>query len=300
MYLPDPESGAVQPRGEGLLSFSLDTGNTSYELSRDDKNYALSDNEVQSARLTYRCGLGSGWEGAVTGELLSRNGGGLDNPIRWWHQHILGFSDPFRDGNARNTVLLRVVQDGKILIDQRNASVSTGRLVLQAKKQIINNAAVRRPLLVAVRGTVKIPLRSAAESQYLDNGATDALLGVSGSYRPGGHLWLHADLSALSAGTGSVLALRGGRRFLPQIIVAGEYGLSGRTSLVVQYEDARYPFSLNLPNHPDQRRQTSFGIWRAVSTETRFFVSFSENIAAFKVTSHAPDFQLSAGIQRRL
>ncbi len=299
VYLPDPESGAVQPKGEGLLSFSVDAGNTSYELFKDNRNFAVSDNEVQSARLTYRRGLGNGWEGAITGNLLSRNGGGLDNLIHWWHQRVLRFTDPFREGNPGNTAILRLAQNGAVLIDQPG-NASTGLLVLQAKKQIVARTEVKRPLLASLRTTIKIPLRSQEKSQYLDNGATDILLGISGSYRPGGRLWLHTDLSTLYAGTGNVLALRGGKRFLPQIIFAGEYALNGRTSLVAQYEDAQYPFHLNLPNHSDRRRQTSFGIWRASSTDTRFFVSLSENIAAFKVTSHAPDVQISAGIQRRL
>jgi hypothetical protein len=298
--MPDPESGAVQPPGEGLLSFSVDAGNTSYELFNDNRNFAISDNEVQSTRLTYRRGLGRGWEGAATGALLSRSSGGLDNLVHWWHQHVLGYSDPFREGNAGNTAILRLVQNGTSLIDQRQADATAGLLVLQAKKQIIARTETRRPLLAAVRTTLKIPLRSQAKSQYLDSGATDVLLGVSGSYRPGGRVWLHADISELYAGTGNILALRGGKRLLPQIILAGEYALNGRTSLVAQYEDARYPFHLTLPNHSNHRRQSSFGIWRAPTADTRFFVSLSENIAAFKVTSHAPDFQLSAGIQRRL
>jgi hypothetical protein len=300
VFMPDPESGAVQPPDEGLLSFSLDAGNTSYQLFQDNRNFALSDNEVQSARLTYRRGLGNGWEGAVTGALLSRNGGGLDNVIHWWHQHILGFSDPFREGNAQNTAFLQVAQNGSLLINQPNANATTGLLVLQAKKQVVARTETRHPLLAAVRSTIKIPLRSQSKSQYLDNGAVDVLLGASGSYRLGGRVWLHADVSELYAGTGKVLALQGGKRLLPQIVLAGEYALNGKTSLIAQYEDAKYPFSLNLPNHPDHRRQTSFGVWRAASSDTRFFVSFSENIAGFKVTSHAPDFQVSAGIQRRL
>ena len=297
--MPDPESGAVQPPGEAMLSFSVDAGNTSYGLFNDSSNFAISDNEVQSTRLTYRRGLGGGWEGAVTGALLSRGGGGLDNLIHWWHRHILGFSDPFREGNPQNTARLRLVQNGNFLINQPG-NASTSLVVLQAKKQIVSRTQTRRPLLAAVRGTIKIPLRSQDKSQYLDNGATDVLLGISGSYRPGGRIWLHTDFSQLYAGTGNILALKGGKRLLPQIILAVEYALNDRTSLVAQYEDAQYPFYLNLPNHPNHRRQTSFGIWRAPSVDTRFFVSISENIAAFKVTSHAPDVQISAGIQRRL
>ncbi len=300
VYMPDPESGAVQPPGQGLLSLSVDSGNTSYGLFQDAGNFAIADNELQSTRLTYRRGLGNGWEGALTGSLLTRNGGGLDNIIHWWHQHILGFSDPFREGNAQNTAFYRLAQNGKTLINLPNANASTGLLALQAKKQIVSRTETRHPLLVAVRGIIKIPLRSQAAGQYLDNGTVDTLLGVSGSYRLGGRVWLHTDLSELYAGTGNIMALQGGKRLLPQVIVAGEYALNGRTSLIMQYEDAQYPFSLNLPNHPDHRSQTSFGFWRAPSADTRFFVSFSENIAAFKVTSEAPDFQLSAGLQRRL
>ncbi|MBC8104182.1 MAG: DUF3187 family protein [Cytophagales bacterium] len=301
VFMPDPESGAVQPRGDALLSLAADAGNASYELFTDDRlNIVREDNEVQSVRLTYRQGLGGGWEGAVTGSLLSRNGGGLDNLIAWWHRHILGYRDPFREGNAQNTAFFQFAQEGQAVINLPNANATTGLLVFQAKRQIVARTETRRPLLVAVRGSLKLPLRSQAKSQYLDNGATDVLAGISASYRPGGRVFLHTDFCGLYAGTGNVLALRGGRRLLPQVILAGEYALSDRTSLVVQYEEAMYPFSPRLPNHPDRRRQTSFGVWHDASPDTRIFASFSENIAGFQVTSQAPDFQVSAGVQQRL
>ena len=304
VYLTEPESAEVLPRGVSTLSLFADDGNTAYTLRYSDSDNGIAEqNETEALRLTYHRGLGRGWDVAATGALLARNGGYFGNFINDWHHTVLfGFHDPFRESNGPRADFIELIQDGQSIVDLPDAQASSGLIVLQARKQIVARTAatVRRPLRIAVRGGVKIPLFSAVHSLYLDNGATDLFGGVEGTLGLSRHFWMHANLDAVVAGTTQVLALSGGRRVLPQTLVAGEYILGSGTSAVVQVEQSSYPFRLHLPNRADQRRQTTFGLWRTFAARTQAFLSVSENIFGWQTSSHAPDVQFSTGVRQRL
>lgn len=302
-YAVEPRSGGVLAKGVGTAFYHLDVGNTAFELLGDGFNGLREDSETQNHRFGFQKGVGKGWEAGATLAFATRNAGITDGLINRWHHDILHYHDPFRENPSHGQTLLNLADNtGNNRINDKNAAAQTQTIALEVRKAVWDTTQTRpaHPLQAATRLGIKIPLRNQEAAYYLDNGAVDVWAGLSVSGRARGRLWLHADTNIFWVGNKRVLVFDSGKRFLPQAVIAAEYKASAKTSLLIQGENALYPFPLDLPSHSGRRAQTTFGVWQSVGRQTRLFGSLSENIWGFRVTSYAPDVMLSFGVRQRL
>jgi hypothetical protein len=301
-YLTEPESAEVLGRGRSSFSLNADDGNSAMnEFVAGGESGLTERDETQALRLRYQRGVGKGWDVSVLGELASRNGGMFGDFINWWHGSILfGYQIPIRNSTSPHADFLYLRQNGQLVIDLPNTVASTSLAVVEARKAVVARVRARHPLLVSVREGIKVPMTSAARSEYLDDGAVDTFTGVEAAYGVSRRLWLHANVDLLFDGTDRDLALTGGRTVNPETVAAAEYLLGAGTSAVFEMQDSQYPYQLALPYHFDDRRNTTIGVWRAFSPRTRAFLALSENFFGFEVTAQAPQVVFSTGVQYRL
>src|SRR5687767_463900 len=87
----------------------------SWQITNDIKNLSdpgspslEEDHETMRLGLVYRLGLPNDAELAIESSFNSRGGGFLDWPIDWWHQNVLGWKDPVRDGTPHGRSIISV------------------------------------------------------------------------------------------------------------------------------------------------------------------------------------------------
>ena len=289
-----PEKYSVLEKGERVQMLHTDIGNTSFLIYTKIGQEWSEDAEMQQLRYSYRQGIGKGWEVGAETRLLSRNGGIFDGIISAWHRYILfNLHDDFRDSNGRNTQNLSIVQGGKLVLLENQASTVVPLLALTAKRQITPS--------LSLRTTLKIPLNSRyATKHYLDDGATDVSLGLSGKLPTRGRFTPQIDASLLYAGTnhiGTSTAFQDGKRLNIQMVIAGEYHLNDDAHLVLQQENATFPYSFNLAKAPLRRQQMTLGYVKKITPKATGFLAISENLYGPIVVGYAPDVQFSLGMQ---
>jgi hypothetical protein len=290
-----PEKSIVLKRGEKTMGVGVEAGNTAFVIATQVGQIWSEDAEMQQARLSYRQGVGHGWEWGAETRLLSRNGGVLDTLVSAWHRYALfNLRDSFRDGSPHNTQAIYIAQNGQLVLVDNNAATALTLLAVTAKKQVTP--------LIAVRSTVKLPLASRqSRKYYLDNGATDVSLGVSGRLPTRGRFTPQYDASLLYAGTNHVgTAFQNGKRLNVQMMIVGEYHLKDDAHLVLQQENATFPYNFNLGKAPLRRQQMTLGYAKRLQPQTTGFLAISENLYGPVVVGYAPDVQLSLGFSYKM
>jgi Protein of unknown function (DUF3187) len=288
-----PEKSSVLPRGEKSLTLNTDVGNAAFLIATKIGREWAEDAEMQQLRVSYRQGMAYGWEVGAETRLLSRNGGVLDSLISGWHRYFLfNLKEPFRDNAPRNQLGIYIIQNGQLVLQEDQNATALTLLALTVKKQVTPTTALR--------GTIKFPLTTS--KHYLDNGVTDIALGLSTRLSTRGRFTPQLDASLLYAGTSHVgTAFQKGNRLSVQMIIAGEYTLKGDASMLLQQENATFPYRFDLAKAPLRRQQLTLGYTkRRVLPRTNGFFSISENLYGPIVVGYAPDFQVSFGLNKSM
>jgi hypothetical protein len=286
-----PEKSTVLSRGEKSLTLNTDIGNAAFLIATKIGQEWAEDAEMQQLRVSYRQGMAGGWEVGAETRLLSRNGGVLDSLISGWHRYFLfNLKEPFRDNAPRNQHNIYILQNGQLVLAENNAATALTMLAVTAKKQVTPTTALR--------GTIKFPLTTG--KHYLDNGATDIALGLSSRLATRGRFTPQIDASLLYAGTNHVgTAFQKGNRLNVQLIIAGEYKVKDDASVVLQQENATFPYSFPLAKAPLRRQQMTLGYAKKrVLPGTNGFFAISENLYGPIVVGYAPDVQISFGLSK--
>jgi hypothetical protein len=286
-----PEQYRVLEKGERRVSLHTDVGNAAFLIATAVGQIWSEDSEMQQLRFSYRRGVGNGWEMGAETRLLSRNGGILDAVVSGWHRYALfNLRESFRDNARHNQQDIYIVQNGQLVLVENNAATALTLLALTAKRQVTPS--------LALRGTVKIPLTSG--KHYLDNGVTDVSLGVSGRLATRGRFTPQYDATLVYAGTNHVgTAFQNGKRLNVQMVIAGEYRLKNNASVILQQENATFPYSFNLGKAPLRRQQMTLGYARQITPKSTGFLAISENLYGPLVVGYAPDVQISLGFSQK-
>jgi hypothetical protein len=288
-----PEKSGVLSRGARNVTLHTDIGNTALLIATKIGQEWAEDAEMQQLRVSYRQGMGHGWEVGAETRLLSRNGGVLDNLISGWHRYFLfNLKESFRDNAPRNQLGIYIMKDGQLVLQEDQRATALTLLAFTAKKQITP--------ATTLRGTIKLPLTTS--KRYLDNGATDIAFGLSTRLATRGRFTPQLDASLLYAGTNRVgTAFQKGNRLNAQMVIAGEYKIKDDAGVVLQQENATFPYAFDLAKVPSRRQQLTLGYAKKrVLPRTAGFFALSENLYGPKVVGYAPDFQISFGLSKSM
>ncbi|MBB6049506.1 hypothetical protein [Armatimonas rosea] len=281
----EPEVTAPLAAGARQVRVRLDIGNNAIYHGTVSRSI-YDDSEVQNLRFGEAFGTSWGewsWQASV----VQRTGGILDPLIRFWHENVVPFNDPYFK-NVPNGQVKGEVYDSASLFSYSGSAAALTQVTLAAK----------RPLAPGISGRVVVKLPVSGRSLFLDSGTLDLGAGLLGERALTRRWRLHGNLNLVRAGATTFGTLTGGSRWLTGSTLAAEFASSPRTNLVVQLEDTAFPYERDLRGRSGRRQQTSFGAWVQQDASTRWHVSFSENIYPFLVTSYTPDVMVSLGFIR--
>jgi hypothetical protein len=295
---PLPTDASVLARNRARLDVRLDIPNNLL-IDGDELREYLTDFEEQRLFVDYARGIGGGQEVGIRIGYIARNGGFLDPIVNAWHK-LLGLQGGGREDLPNYRTLFRVTdEEGRYVIASDSGAGGFADTVLEYRRALTTlpeGTERTRAVASSVRALVKIPTGSS--DSLLGSGAWDVGAGFALTARPDRHFAIHANGSLVYLGVPKTPNLDV-RRTLFHWMIAGEYLIDGRTSLVFQSDDTPAPFRSGL-SYPDRpRRQFTGGLWRQISDANRIYFAIGEN--DFSVfAKHAPDFTLSLGVQWRL
>ena len=172
--LPVAASAGVHNERTSSLDLQWSVANTSMETVTEDEQVTL-DGETYRAALTWKRGLGSGWQLGVEVPYLSHRGGGLDSLIENWHD-LFGFSNSDRDDWEQNQLRYFYVKDGVTEVDIQDSSSGVGDLQLLLSRALpLDDEQLR----AAMHVSLKLP--TGDEESLLGSGAPDLAFWLSGS-----------------------------------------------------------------------------------------------------------------------
>jgi hypothetical protein len=156
------------------VQFSL--ANSSSERVTESEQLTL-DGDTYRVALTWRQGLGEGWEWGFELPYLSHREGGLDKLIQKWH-NLFGLSNSARDDWPRNRLRYHYVEDGetRVLIQKNQSGI--GDIQLHVARDLPLASPGRK---LSWHASLKLPTGDA--QGLLGSGGTDLALWLSGSQR---------------------------------------------------------------------------------------------------------------------
>jgi hypothetical protein len=295
---PLPTDASVLDTGERRWDINLDIVNNLLTVSAPAQNRRyLTDFEEQRLAVGYARGLGRGQEVGIRALVIARNGGIFDSFINSYHK-VFGFEGGGRANLPNRRVLFQVNDaNGRTIVDKTDGASGLGDTVIEYRKALtpFSEEADTHRLAASARALVKLPTGSKGE--LFGSGAVDAAGGLALTWRPARRVAVHGNLSLVLLGKPKIPNLQV-RRTSVQSMVAAEYLFDGRTSLLLQSDDAPAPFASGI-SYPDRpRRAFTFGFWRQIGERDRAYLSLAENDFG-PLANHAPDFVLSTGLRRR-
>lgn len=292
-----PSNARALGRGQHRERLQLDVANTL--LIPDPKlggDNVLEDAETQTLTLSVRQGLGKGWEAGAALPVVDRDGGVLDNFVRFYHEGVgLVKSSPDVFAGRPNIVSYRsIIRSQEAGVDAGSAS-GIGDLSLYAVRGLLSTP--RRSL--SVRAGLKLPTGDAAN--LLGSGGTDYGIDVDGAKLLGTRTALFGSLGYERLGRAT--RVRSAARDALSYSLGAEYRARPGLSYLLQTDGGsrlvrtgnRHADALPSTLSASVRRGTGKRVWT---------YSFTENgdIFGYKLPFLAdigPDVTFSAGLEWR-
>lgn len=301
--LPVPADASVLAPGDGRFDIHLDIANHLLTLAEPAgavpaRTY-VTDFEEQRLNLSYTRGLAGGQEVSLRVPFIARNGGILDGFINFWHGIVK--KEGGGRGDLPNYRVLFLVSDdaGRSLIDERRSGAGIGDAVIEYRRALtfpLTDEASSRRIAASVRALLKLPTGS--HTRLFGSGGTDIGAGLALSARPQRRLALHGNATLVFIGDPRAANLAP-RRTLVHWVVAVEYLINSRTSLLLQTDDNPAPVRSGFSFADQTRRGFTIGLWHQLNERNRAYLSLSENQYG-ALAKLAPDFTLSLGLRRGL
>jgi hypothetical protein len=284
--LPVTTSSDLLDERESSIRLQWDTANTSMESISEDEQVTL-DGEIYRLTLTWKRGLGSGWQFGVELPYLSHRGGGLDSLIENWHD-LLGFSNSDRDDWQQNRLRYLYVKDGVTQVSIEDKVSGFGDLQFQLSHAL---ALQDKQLKASLHMSLKLP--TGDEDSLLGSGAPDLALWISGSDRlllEGWPIGGYTQAGVLFMGKGEIL-----EDVQQEVAFFGTLGGNWRVydwlDLKVQL-DAHTPFyKSKIDQLGGSAVMLTFGGSVVLDRGSQIDISMGENMT----TDMVPDFILNLG-----
>jgi hypothetical protein len=174
--LPVATSAELLDEAVTSLRFQWDIASTSMETVFDDEQVTL-DGETNRVAMTWKRGLGSGWQVGVEIPYLAHRGGGLDSLIENWHD-LFGFSNTDRDDWDQNQLRYLYIKEGvtKISITEDVRGFGDVQLLLSRSLPLVGEAQN-----ASLHFSLKLP--TGDDKSLFGSGAPDLALWLSGADR---------------------------------------------------------------------------------------------------------------------
>jgi hypothetical protein len=174
--LPVATSSAVLNDQQTSLHLQWDVANTSIETITERERVTL-DGETYRVALSWKRGIGDGWQLGVELPYLSHRGGGLDSLIENWHD-LFGFSNADRDDWKQNRLRYLYIKDGTVQVNITENVAGLGDLQLLLSRGFdVSDEEIMASLHVGLK------LPTGDEASLLGSGAPDLSIWLSGSDR---------------------------------------------------------------------------------------------------------------------
>lgn len=139
--LPPLGEPAVLPAGARALAATMDVANEYARVETADESIEL-DGETRRLRLSWRRGLGAGWDAGIEVPLLWTGGGFLDGWIEDWHR-TFGLPNGGRETAPQDGYRHRYVREGLTQFDVRQPDSGPGDVSLTLGRRLGDSAALR-------------------------------------------------------------------------------------------------------------------------------------------------------------
>ncbi len=169
--LPTPRGPQVLAENAQELNFSLDYTSQFFSRSRGNESLIL-DGETTRVAITYRRGLGHGFEANIEVPFIDHSGGFADGFFDGFHD-VTGFADGGRDHAPRKRQLYRYIRNGQMLLDVRDSPSGIGDIRFGIAKDL----ALIDTVQTSVNAQLKLP--TGEEDELTGSGSTDLALWLS-------------------------------------------------------------------------------------------------------------------------
>ena len=280
-----PEFPKVLPPGKTLFAANIDI--VSEAKLTENVTY---DYELERFLLRYRKGLKDGSEISFALPLMTRQNGFMDSIVNWWHSTMLGSHPLPREILPIDGLRIHVVKDGTVLVDAARED-GPGDLSIMYKRQLWEkkrNAGV-------IRFGVELPTGNPAE--FLGSGNVDVGAQVDSYWKLSKKLHLYLNLGLVYQGTPSVLP--NARQWQDRELVALEWQLTGKDSLIFQTDNQSPTWHTGDPTFDRAYREFSIGWRRQICKDMLLQISFSENndFVGGEFADFATDIAVGAGLE---
>lgn len=140
--LPALGQPGVLERGRGEMRLTLDVANEYVGQGACAAECILLDGETARLRLTWRRGLGAGWDVGIEAPLLNHGGGALDGWIQDWHGWF-GLPNAGREYRAEGQYHYSYTREGEVLLDERETGSGIGDLAASLGRRLGKARAAR-------------------------------------------------------------------------------------------------------------------------------------------------------------
>lgn len=240
----------------------------------------VEDYEVHRLVLSYREGMTGGMEWSVEVPWVSRNGGFLDPIIDWWHETVLGWSDPRRNGAAFGR---RIIQFPKNTFSGSADGVGDVSLYLS------------KTFGKGVVGSIGLKVPTGNAGQLLGSGGVDAGVYVQAQFAVARKIQLHAQLGLVAQGRAT--RLENARPFIHQQGLALVWQANSRDAWIAQWQAEVSAVRSFVGGSDNPHRLITLGYKRKLSESHSLDLFFSEDRDLFsgrfpKGANIGPDFTI--------
>lgn len=282
-----PVPSVVLPFGKGEYSFAYSNANDFRELYMASGKFSIEDSETQILALSYRRGIGKGWEISAELPYLARGGGFMDPIIDWWHENFLQWSDKVRNKRPFGRSIVRFTDS-----DIFGSASGIGDLSITARKELPRG----------LQASIGIKAPTGEDSKLLGSGAWDAGISISKRWQLPRRMTATAQLGAVYQGVSD--ELKPARRFVHQEMLSFGYHANSRDTYVLQWQGEASALELGISRSDQTQRLMTFGLVRKMSVRDTMEFYFSEdrdllNGKVPQVVSIGPDFTFGIRWSRR-
>ena len=283
--LPRHRSSEVLSAGEAesKIGYSV-SSNYEFDISASRDLVAI-DGETETWTLSYRRGLGNGWEAGVVMPLIKQSGGYLDRTIIKWHDWF-GMPQGGRDQGPIDALNYRLNVGGINRLTLSETVSGIGDVVLFAGKSL--SPAIN------VRSEIKLP--SGNKEKLLGSGGTD--IGFSVDYtRNISSYWVWSAMVSLTYLSDGAFELHQ-QKYIAALGSHLVYRVKPRLALKLQWDLNSAPYqSLSLVPLTKPGGVLSFGGTIRLTDQDCIDLFFMENVPH---TETAPDFGFKLEFARRI
>ncbi|MES9852670.1 MAG: DUF3187 family protein [Candidatus Thiodiazotropha sp. L084R] len=284
--LPVATSSDLLDDDVSSLRIQWDVSNTSMETLPDNEQVTL-DGETNRLALTWKRGLGAGWQIGVEVPYLSHRGGGLDSLIENWHD-LFGFSNSDRDDWEQNQLRYLYKKDGVTEVAITEEVRGFGDIQFQLSRGL---SLANEEQRASAHFSVKLP--TGDEDSLLGSGAPDISIWLSGSDRELLEEWPiggYGQIGVLLMGKAEILEDE-----QREFVVFGTLGTSWR---VYEWLDLKMQFDAHTPFYKSKSDQLggsavmfTFGGSIPFKDGSQIDISLGENMT----TDMVPDLIINLG-----